>query len=152
MLMLSSIAAYLVFHGQYVRFKQNPTVLSIQLMPYGTFPRPSLTICPKYSINRTIGGFEINWKEADQSHRDDVKELLKVIFSSNFTSLDGFKQFTSYVDTLNNVNLQQLINMTFPHLTESAVTNSNHFRRIITEVGVCFTTNHIAGAQDLKLG
>lgn len=57
-LLFSSFAAYLVFHGQFTRYRENPTVLSIELMPYGTFPRPSITICPVYSKNIYLKKYE----------------------------------------------------------------------------------------------
>lgn len=151
-LIFSSIAAYLVFHGQYVRFKESPTVLSIQLMPNGEFPRPALTICPKYSEKRTNEEFDKKWmmKYGNKPMPKNIKELYMVIHSTNYTNLEPFKQFVDSKESLDNINLLEVANMSFPLMSESAVSSSDFYRRVITEVGICFTSNQIIGPQDLQ--
>lgn len=48
-IVFSSCCAQLVFSGQWQRFNENPTVLSIEILSQGEFERPSFTICTNYT-------------------------------------------------------------------------------------------------------
>lgn len=48
-IVLSSCYAHSVFSDQWLRYNENPTVLSIEILSEGDFERPSFTVCTNFT-------------------------------------------------------------------------------------------------------
>lgn len=149
--MLGAFAAYFVFHGQLERFEKNPTVLSVELMPFGKFPRPSITICPKYQ-NYSTNELENNQNLTGAPKEQLIEKLTRVVHNANYTNLKLFKIFRNYAHHLSDIDLLQIANATIPVLLDAHVMQTKNWRRIITEAGMCYTTSLVIGVQDVGQG
>lgn len=137
-LILSTYAAYYVFNGQYTRYKENPTVLSVELITYRNFPKPGTTICPEFTPEIYEDG-----KSEYGIDAKDLSEFYFTILNSTILDLSHFRKFSGdKYKYLNDIKLSSILDK-FPLLQTNAITDEKIFEKVITEVGVCFTSSRL---------
>lgn len=139
-LLLSVLAAFYVFNDQYTRYKENPIVLTLEFVNSGYFAKPAVTICPIFDP-------ETHNEEEDENdiYGKVLSEFHRTVIYSNISNLENFQKFensTDY-DSLNNIKLPSIIQHKFPELSTNAISNPQYYAKVITEVGICYTTSEL---------
>lgn len=134
---LSSFAAYYVFLGQYTRYKENPTVLEVELVTHGEFARPGITICPKYAP-----GYLATNQNEKGIDAETLTEFRLALMNATILNLDIFRKFEN-LSALNEFDLFKLAIETYPELQMNSITEGIHYTLVMTEAGICYTSSEL---------
>lgn len=61
-------------------------------------------------------------EDVEDTEKMIVENLILAVLNSNYLNLSSFKQFSDNHAKLNNINLLEIANASFPNLAENAIT------------------------------
>ena len=125
---------YTAFAGQLMRYEENPTVLSLEILSQGIFDRPAFTVCSNFSNEETASKIvKKYWNMSNDSEKyPEYLDFVKYISRANYRNLKEFKKFA------NNPDFQEvdLLQIALEMKLELPLSSST-FTNVITELGIC---------------
>ncbi|CAO1413601.1 unnamed protein product, partial [Diamesa tonsa] len=136
---------YFAFSGQLMRYDENPTVLSLEILSQGIFNRPSFTVCTNFTNEETASKIVKNlWNMSNDSEKySEYLEFVKYVSRANYRNLNEFKNFANNPD-FDKVDLLQIAT---EMKTETPV-SSTTFTNVITELGICQSSTKLYRFQN----
>lgn len=144
-ILFSIYGTYFAFAGQLLRYDENPTVLSLEILSQGIFNRPSFTVCTNFTSEETASKIvEKLWSKSKGSEKySEYLEFVKYVSRANYRNLNEFKNFENNLD-FEKVDLLQIATEMKTVMPLSSTTFSN----IITELGVCQSSTKLYRYQN----
>lgn len=136
---------YFAFAGQLLRYDENPTVLTLEILSQGTFKRPSFTACINYTSEKTASKI-VNrlWSISNESEKySEYLEFVKFVSRANYLNLNEFKNFENNSD-FEKVDLLQIATEMKTVVPLSSLT----FTNVITELGICQSSTKLYRFQN----
>ena len=142
---VSIYGTYFAFAGQLLRYNENPTVLSLEILSQGTFNRPSFTVCTNFTNEETASLIvERLWsKSNDSENYSEYLDFVMFLSNANYRNLNEFKKYQNNLD-FQNVDLLQIA----LEIKSTMALSLPIFTNVITELGVCQSSTKMFHIQN----
>ncbi|CAO1415647.1 unnamed protein product [Diamesa serratosioi] len=136
---------YFAFAGQLLRYDENPTVLSLEILSQGTFNRPSFTVCTNFTNEETASEIVKRlWsKSNDSENYSEYLDFVQFISNANYRNLYKFQKFQKNPD-FENVDLLAIA----MEMKSIMPLSLNTFTNVITEMGICQSSTKLFHLQN----
>lgn len=144
-IVFSIYGTYFAFAGQLMRYDENPTVLSLEILSQGIFNRPSFTVCTNFTSEETASKIvERLWKKSNESENySEYMDFVQFVSRATYRNLKEFKKFENNLD-FQDVDLLQIATEMKLFMPMSSPTLSN----VITELGICQSSTKLYRYQN----
>ncbi|KAL7034830.1 hypothetical protein ACKWTF_008123 [Chironomus riparius] len=148
-LAVSFYCAQEAFSGQLKRYEDNPTVLSVDIVSYGEFDRPSFTICTSnYNTTAVMGSIVKKFfgvEPGDERYNESVK-FVEQIKATMYNTLNLLQPFND-MPGVNDLNLMDMAYDLFKDYPTAGI----QFAKVMTERGMCqSSTTHFKWQLPIK--